>query len=439
MSIRHVGMAACLLVPLIFLVLLEKSACAAPAITVGPPFAVMPTPADKRSQLHPAVAWDGKDVYLVVWQQGRLYHASQHAAILAARVDSRGRVLDRRPIVIGSLAASQEQPRVAYSAGRFLVVWHDLRNGRDWDVYGARVNADGKVLEPNGFLIAGGAQNQASPVLAPADNGFLVAWQHYDRYYTLQAALVPAAATGSSAISAVPLIFHGAALAGGTLALTKTGDDWLLSWNDEKGWSRSDGAAGTITRHFARLAMQKGRPAVLDVQRAPAVALGRDGGQFAGDGGPTALYAGWGVAGRGNRVATAALFGAGRATALKNPNKERARAWSGWDTSRMIALHDVSASIDGPVAAAYGHGLYLTVAREAYSGQPNDRNRLLGARLTPGGLRIDKAPDWPVVHESPQRIAHPALAAGNRQFLLVFEQEDVSGRRHIGARILEAE
>lgn len=429
MSVLRGWMAACLLT------LLGNSAFAAPALSAGPLFAVMPTPADTRSQLHPAVAWDGNGMYLVVWQQGRLYHASQHADILAARVDSQGRVLDRQPIVIGNLAASQEQPRVAYSAGRFLVVWHDLRNGRDWDVYGARVNADGKVLEPNGFLIAGGAQNQASPALAPADNGFLVVWQHYDRHYTLQAALLPA--TGGAA-SATPLAFRGAALAGGTLALARTGGHWLLSWNDEKGWSQS-GAAGTITRHFARLALQKGRPAVLDVQRAPVVALGRSGGQFAGDGGPAALYAGWGIAGRGNRVATAALFGADRVAALKNPNSEQARGWSGWDTSQMIALHDASASIDGPVAAAFGQGLYLTVAREAYSGQPNDRNRLLGSRLTPAGLRIDKAPDWPVLHESPHRIAHPALAAGNRQFLLVFEQEDASGRRQIGAKILEAE
>lgn len=430
MSVRHTWMAVSLVV------LLGGRAFAAPAISAGPTFAIMPTPADTRSQLHPAVAWNGQGVYLVVWQQGRLYHASQHADILAARVDSRGRVLDRQPIVIGSLAASQEQPRVAYAAGRFLVVWHDLRNGRDWDVYGARVNADGTVLEPNGFLIAGGVQNQANPALAPADNGFLVVWQHYDRYYTVQAALVPAT---RGTVSVTPLAFRGAALTGGTLALVRTGGHWLLSWNDEKGWSQSGGVAGTITRHFARLAIQKGRPAVLDVQRAPAVALGRSGGQFAGDGGSAALYTGWGIAGRGNQVATAALFDADRAAALKNPNPEQARGWSGWDTSQMIALHDASASVDGPVAAAFGLGLYLTVAREAYSGQPSDRNRLLGSRLTPAGLRIDKAPDWPVLHESPHRIAHPALAAGNRQFLLVFEQEEASGRRQIGAKILEAE
>jgi hypothetical protein len=110
-----------------------------------------------------------------------VYHQAS-ADVLAARVDSSGRVLDRSPIVVCNAGASQERPQVAFSGGRFLVVWHDLRNGRDWDVYAARVNPDGKVLEPNGFVVAGGPRNQASPVVTPTRDGFLAVWQHYDRY-----------------------------------------------------------------------------------------------------------------------------------------------------------------------------------------------------------------------------------------------------------------
>lgn len=407
-------------------------AMAAQAISAGEPFAVMPMPADVRAQVNPAVAYDGQGTYLVVWQQGRFYHESQSADILAVRVDFRGRVLDREPIVICSAEASQEQPQVAYSAGKFLVAWHDLRNGRDWDVYGARVNTDGRVLEPNGFLVAGGPQNQASPVLAPADGGFLVVWQHYDRYYQLQASMIPA--RGAAALPQ-PLKLHGEGLRGGGLALTRLGRGWLLAWNDETSWTIS----GMITRHFARLGIRNGRPEVLDVQRAPAIALGRSGGQFARDGASSALYAGSGIAGRGNRTGAAALFGAERAAPLKNPNPEQARQWSGWNTERMITLYNVGAPVDGPVTVAYGQGVYLTAAREAYSGKASDRNRLLGSRLTTAGVRIDKAPAWPVLHESPYRIANPALAGGDRQFLLAFEQEDAAGRRQIWAKILRAE
>lgn len=409
------------------------TAVAAPVLAVGEATAVMQTPADARAQLYPAVAHDGKGVYLVVWQQGRLYHQSQNGDILATRVDARGRVLDRQPIVVCNAGTSQEKPQVAFSGGTFLVTWHDLRNGRDWDVYGARVNPDGRVLEPNGFLVAGGRQNQASPMLAPTDTGFLVVWQHYDRHYQLRAAIIPA---GAGTARTYSLEFRGEALWGGNFALARVGSAWLLSWNDETAWE--PGAAGMTTRRFARLGVRNGRAEVLEVQRSPAVHVGRNGGQFASDGASTVLYAGWAV-GRGKKAAaTAALFGAGRATALKNPNAERVGQRSAWDTEHMMTLYGVGVPIDGPVAVAFGQGVYLAAAREAYSGKPSGRNRLLGSRLTPAGMRIDAAP-WPVLHESPYRLANPALAGGDRQFLLAFEQDDAAGRRQIWIKILKAE
>ena len=414
------------------LALLSGSAMAASALSVGEPFAVMPMPVDVRTQVNPVVAYDGKGIYLVVWQQGRFYYQSQSADILAARVDVSGRVLDRQPIVVCNVEASQEQPRVAYSGGRFLVVWHDLRNGRDWDVYGARVSPDGRVLEPNGFLVAGGPKNQASPVLAPAGDGFLVVWQHYNRHYQLQAAKIPA----MGAAAQVHLLkFRGEPLWGGSLALAQAGSGWLLSWNDERSWKKGDG----VTRQFARLAGRNGKVDVLEVQRSPAIHLGLSGGQFVGDGGSSALYAGWGIVGRGNRAATAALFSGERTTPLRNPNPEQAKQGSGWNTERMMTLFNIGVPVDGPVAIAFGQGMYLAAAREAYSGKPSDRNRLLGSRLTASGVRIDAAPAWPILHESPYRIARPVLAAGNRQFLLAFEQEDAAGRRQIWAKILKAE
>jgi hypothetical protein len=416
--------------------LLPWSAMAAPALVAAEAVAVMPMSTDARSQLNPAVAYDGKGTYLVVWQQGRFYHQSQSADIFAVRIDSHGRVLDRQPIVVCNVEASQEQPQVAFSGGAFLVVWHDLRNGRDWDVYAARVNPDGRVLEPYGLLIAGGVRNQASPVLARADDGFLVVWQHHERHYQLQAAMIPAA---GPVRPGQPLQFRGKVLWGGELALARIGDGWLLSWNDDKAWSQSGGSTTMITRRFARLAVQNGRLDVLDAQRSPAITLGRSGGQFSSDGASSALYTGWGIAGRGNRTATAALFDAGRAGPLKNPNPEQARGWSGWNTERMITLYNLGVPVDGPVAAAFGQGMHLAVAREAYSGKRNERNRLLGARLTTAGVRIDKDPAWSVLHDSPYRIANPALAGGSSHFLLAFEQEDAAGRRHIWAKTLKTE
>lgn len=417
------------------LAILPGVVMAASALLAGEAVAVMPMPADVRAQSYPAVAYDGKGIYLVAWQQGRLYHQGQHADVLAVRIDANGRVLDRQPIVVGNAGASQERPQVAFSGGTFLVVWHDLRNGRDWDVYAARVSPDGRVRERNGFLVAGGAGNQASPVLAPADSGFLVVWQHYDRYYRLQASTIPAA---GPAAAGQALQFRGDPLSGGGLALARVGSDWLLSWNDESAWSLAAGMATMITRHFARLTLRNGKAQVREVLRSPAVHVGRSGGQFASDGASSALYAGWGIAGSGNKVATAALFEPGPARLLGNPNPEEPRGWSGWDTGHMITLFNVSVPVDGPVAVAFGQDTYLVAAREAHAGRPTGRNRLLGSRLTAAGVRLDKAPAWPVLHDSPHRIANPALAGGGRQFLLAFEQEDAAGRRQIWTKTLEA-
>lgn len=409
-----------------------EATVAAQPLVAGEAVAVMQTPADARAQLHPAVAYDGKGTYLVVWQQGRFYHQSQSADILAARIDSRGRVLDREPIVVCSIGTSQERPQVAFSGGKFLVVWHDLRNGRDWDVYAARVSPSGGVQEPNGFLVAGGPNNQASPDVAAADDGFLVVWQHYDRHYRLQASTIPAV---GRAAPAQPLKFRGNPLWGGGLALARIGDGWLLSWNDERDWVKGD----MITRRFARLAVRNGKPVVREVQRAPAIHVGRSGGRFASDGASSVLYAGWSIVGRGKKAATAALFGGQGATALRNPNPDPPRQGSGWNIERMMTLYDLAIPVDGPVAIAFGQGMYLAAAREAYSGTPTDRNRLLGSRLTTAGVRIDKASAWPVLHQSAYRIANPSLAGGGRQFLLAFEQEDATGRRQIWAKTLKVE
>jgi hypothetical protein len=292
------------------------------------------------------------------------------------------------------------------------------------------------VLEPNGFLIAGGPQNQAGPVLAAGDGDFLVAWQHYQRYYSVHAALIPAAG-GRGEVQ--PLAFRGAPLWGGNLALARSGKGWLLSWNDEKAWSQTGGAGTTITRRFGQLAARRGSIEVQAVERAPAVALGQTGGRFASAGAPSTLYAGWGVAGRGNRVATAALFGSDGAAALANPNPERPRHWSGWNLQRMLTLYDPGIPLDGPLAVAYGQGMYLAAARQAYSGKPGERNRLLGSRLSTRGVRLDTGPAWPLLHESPYRLADPFLAAGDGLFLLAFEQEDAAGRRRIWAKILGVE
>ncbi len=141
---------------------------------------------DSRDAYTPAAAF-GRDVYLIVWQSGRIGKGDLRKGfdglgigdIVGCRVDKSGKPLDAEPFVVCGAKDIQEHPRVAFGKGVFLVVWHDIRNGKDWDVYAARVTPEGKVLDPDGFAVAAAANNQACPDAAWDGNDFVVVWQDF--------------------------------------------------------------------------------------------------------------------------------------------------------------------------------------------------------------------------------------------------------------------
>jgi hypothetical protein len=382
---------------------------------------------DARPALYPELASDGRGAFLLVWQQGRNYFEQQESDIYALRLDGVGRPIGQ-PIPICVAKGSQERPQVAFSDGTFIVVWQDIRNGRDWDVYAARVSVDGTLLDPEGVPIAGGAANQASPVIAPAPGGALIVWQHYaGGFYEVQAALLSSA--GKPAVPHV-LASDGERLHGGDLALASFGDRWVMSWKDDRKW----GPGGSTTRHFARLRLNGGNPEMLDVERAPAASLGREGGRFASDLVGSALYTGWGDIGRGRRISVGAVFGTKAATALLNPNNESEVGASSWNPRQVLTLFSTRVQIDGPVVAAFGDGTFLVVARESPGTKPPYAGRILASRISREGLRLDDADKLPVLHESEKPFANPAVAAGSGGFVLVYEQDDGPGKHLLMSR-----
>jgi hypothetical protein len=159
-------------------------------------------PHDGRDAYTPAVAYGGK-LFLIAWQSGRLAPGDlrkgpvYNGDIVGFRLDRTGRRLDTQPFVISSAPHLQELPRVASNGELFLVVWQDFRNGRDWDVYAARVTAAGRVLDPGGVLVSGGPSNQAKPQVAWDGKNFVVVWQDFrsGRWYGVYSARVTAQGT----------------------------------------------------------------------------------------------------------------------------------------------------------------------------------------------------------------------------------------------------
>jgi len=140
--------------------------------------------AEGRDAYDPDAAW-GKDSFLVVFKSGHLAEGDLREGmnyvgdLVACRVDKSGKVLDAEPFVVSAAEDLQEHPCVAFDGTNFLVVWQDLRNGKDWDVYAARVSPDGKVLDPDGILVSGGVHNQALPDVTWDGKAFQVVWQDY--------------------------------------------------------------------------------------------------------------------------------------------------------------------------------------------------------------------------------------------------------------------
>jgi hypothetical protein len=124
----------------------------------------------------PALAFDGANL-LVAWED---WSNGSNYVVFGARVTPEGSVLDSAGVVISCVANGQSLPRIASDGVNFLVVWQDDRNGGDYDIFGARVTPEGTVLDPSGFVISHAAYEQGSPSVDFDGANFLVVW-HDDR------------------------------------------------------------------------------------------------------------------------------------------------------------------------------------------------------------------------------------------------------------------
>jgi len=156
----------------------EDAAAPAGALNVGDEVALMADGPGRTMRSFPAVGF-GKGVFLAAWQEGWQGKGGS-SRIYVARVGLDGKPLDPKGIEIAPCKTGvQEYPRVAFSGGVFLVVWHDMRNGKDCDVLAALVSPEGKVLDADPIAIAAGPRTQAMPDVAADDKGFMAVWHAF--------------------------------------------------------------------------------------------------------------------------------------------------------------------------------------------------------------------------------------------------------------------
>jgi hypothetical protein len=121
-----------------------------------------------------SVAWNGT-VFLVVWGDRR----SGDARIYGARVTKAGAVLDAGGFAVAASTKAERAPRAASDGKDFFVVWGDDRTSTSGPrAFGARVQGDGTVLDPQGLYLVPSADNQFYPVVCFDGGNYHVAWEN---------------------------------------------------------------------------------------------------------------------------------------------------------------------------------------------------------------------------------------------------------------------
>jgi hypothetical protein len=122
-------------------------------------------------QSFPSVA-KGATNLLVVWEDKRI---TDDKDIFCARITTDGEILDPVGIPVCTVWGTQGSPEVVAGDQCYLVVWRDERN--DWfEIYGARIDMEGNVLDPGGFTIYSGVGWAESPQVAWDGTNFFVVW-----------------------------------------------------------------------------------------------------------------------------------------------------------------------------------------------------------------------------------------------------------------------
>jgi hypothetical protein len=220
----------------------------------------------------PAVASDGAG-FLVTWSDLRDSGSGNDLSdVYGTRVSGDGVVLDPSGIAISTLTGTQHEPSVAYNGADYLVVWQDGPYEGGGGIGGARVTADGVLLDPVGIHIGAGEM----PAVASDGTLFLAVW---DDAATDSATMTTHSDVLGARVSAAGVVQDGPAFVVSTAAnqqlqpaVSFDGTTYLVVWEDYRGGWQGDiygtrlGADGTVLDPsglaISTAAGQQARPAL---------------------------------------------------------------------------------------------------------------------------------------------------------------------------------
>jgi hypothetical protein len=119
------------------------------------------------------------DVYLVAWSP---YDSWNHGYIYCVRISTSGTVIDTIPIQISNGQYRKFSPTIAFDGTNFFAVWADMRHSASLyedsiDIYGARISQSGIVLDTANIRISQASGYQACPSVEFDGTDYLVVWE----------------------------------------------------------------------------------------------------------------------------------------------------------------------------------------------------------------------------------------------------------------------
>ena len=133
----------------------------------------IPISVARGNQTSPVVARQGND-YFAVWMDDRNDPSSD---IYGTRIDRNGKVLDPAGIVISAASGEQAYPSLAAEGNEMIVVWADRRNSSEYALYGTRIGLKGNVLDLEGVPLSITPRLHMFPDISCGKNECLLVWE----------------------------------------------------------------------------------------------------------------------------------------------------------------------------------------------------------------------------------------------------------------------
>jgi len=131
---------------------------------------------DERGQSAPSCAASG-DTFWVAFHTNTC--DSTYGNVYVARINAGGGVIDPDGFPVCTAEGEQRKVKLASGDGTLLVLWEEDRNfvSTGYDVYGARISSDGTVLDPGGVAITELSRSEINPDVGWTGETFLGIWQ----------------------------------------------------------------------------------------------------------------------------------------------------------------------------------------------------------------------------------------------------------------------